>query len=1034
MKLSEICIKRPVLSWVLVLIIVLLGGVSFSRLQIQYLPNMDRPAVEIETEYQGAGADIVETAITRLLEDRLGSIDGIDTIQSNSSLEKSKIIVTGNDRKKLMDLKFDVIEAVNDVKRDFPSEVQQPKIKQSGGGSKAFVMSLVLHSKKYDLGELAEFARNEIEKDLESVEGVSQVIISGSGNYKMHVYLDPVKLAAHNMAVLDVANAIKRHNFELPAGHISSGDRQYVVTTVSNYEKAIQFESMAVADHNGQVIRIKDLGRVEMTPEEKTTRSRFNGKQVINISINKQAIANPLSIVNGVHKKMDKIKARLRTGMELEVGADYTSYIRQSINEVYKTIFEAILFVGFVVLLFLRSWRASLIPLVTIPISLIGVFIIMYLLNFTINMMTLTAMVLAVGLVVDDAIVVLENIHRYIEKGLKPMEAAFTGIKEIAFAVIAMTLTLSAVYAPIALAEGLTGKYLLEFAITLASTVVISGFTALTLSPMMCARTLMSKKDEQVERKKYKFYQWMDTYLAVDQWMFVVEKFYKKTLAIVLSLKSKVLLGSLLSVLIIFMPPYGLYHYVPRTLFPNEDRGYLTIKGNAPATSTIDFTERYVSQLDNFLSAIPEIQKRDTRIENTTYFTLYITLTEKRKRPTTKIIKEIEKKFSEVIGIDARIETDEVSMNQTLNFTIRGNKDVQQLEQYSTLLYYELSRSNLFLPRPPLSSQLGQSEQYIITIDPKTDAIRTDPRTVAETIQSLIKGRKAGDFKKDNRPYDVMVEVEDKNRQTIEDIKRIYIKPMSRDSRYQDLKVPLSELITIQPKMGYSNIVHFQRTRARDQIYVLRQGANLNEAIKKVEEATKVILPEDIYPEFTGDTKNYLKEGQTALVVFILAICFIYLVLAAQFESWIDPFIIVLGSVPLSLVGGFLGLSMIHGVVMSIYTLIGFVTLIGLITKHGIMMVEFANTLREAENLTPEESISRASRLRLRPILMTSFAMILGVVPMLFSAGPTAVSRVELGSVIIGGLVIGTLMTLYVIPCVYVYVISWRERLHANHS
>ncbi len=1027
MTLSEICIKRPVLSWVLTLVIILLGLVAFSRLQIQYYPNIDQPAVEIETEYQGAGADIIEAAITRPMEDRLGSIDGLDTIQSISSLEKSKIIVTGNSRKKLMDLKFDVIEAVNDVKRDLPSEVQQPKIKQSGGGSKAFVMSLVLHSPKYDLGELAEFARNEIEKDLESVEGVAQVITSGSGNYKMHVYLDPVKLAAHNLGVLDVANAIKRHNFELPAGHINSGDRQYVVTTVSNYEKAIQFESMAIADHNGHVIRIKDVGRVEMTPEEKTTRSRFNGKQVINISINRQSTANPLSIVNGVHKKMEKIKARLRTGMELEVGADFTSYIRQSINEVYKTIFEAILFVGFIVFLFLRSWQASLIPLITIPVSLIGTFSIMHILGFTINMMTLTAMVLAIGLVVDDAIVVLENIHRYIEKGLKPFEAAFKGIKEIAFAVIAMTLTLSAVYSPIALAEGMTGKYLLEFAITLASTVIISGFVALTLSPMMCARILISHKEEEKERKKNKFYILMDQYLPINYWMEKTELFYQKTLKIILQSKFYVVIGSLIAVAIIFTPPYGLYYYVPKTLFPKEDRGYLTIKGNAPATSTIGFTERYVKELDKFLETIPEIEKRDVRIENTTYFTLYITLKEKRRRPTSKIIKEIEKKFSDIIGIDARIETDEASSNQSLQFTIRGNKDVGQLEQYSNLLYYELGRTNLFLPRPPLSTQLGQSEQYIITIDPKTDAIRTDPRTIAETIQSLIKGRKAGDFKKDNRPYDVMVEVEDKNRQTIEDIKRIYVKPTIQYARDRELKIPLSELIDVQPKMGYSNIVHYQRTRARDQIYILRQGTNLNEAINKVEEAEKNILPEDIYFEFSGETKNYLKEGHTALVVFILALCFIYLVLAAQFESWIDPFIIVLGSVPLSLVGGFLGVSMIKGIVLSIYTLIGFVTLIGLITKHGIMMVEFANSLRDEEKqLSPEDAISKASLMRLRPILMTSLAMILGVLPMLFDTGPTATSRIELSSILIGGLLIGTLMTLYVIPCIYTYIVSWR--------
>lgn len=1017
MKLSEICIKRPVLSWVMTFVILILGIVGFSKLGIQYLPTIEHPIVTIESQVQGSSGGVVEQTVTRVIEDAVASIDGIDFIQSNSSLGESKITIQFTPSKSIDRAVDEIRDKLFRVKQDLPSDMPNPSVTRAGGNAN-YIISLALRNEddELNLGELSEFATSEIQKELESIKGVSQVIISGAGLYKMYVYLDPTKLAVNNVSVRDVIESVKKHNFELPAGQVKTQEREYTVTVVSNLEKPIQFENMTVLEKDGRIVKIKDLGRVEMIPEDKQSRSRFNGKRVISIGVLKQSISNPIDITNAIKKKLPEIRSKLKPGMILDVAYDGAQYINVSVKQVYKTIFEAILFVTIVVLLFLSSFRAALIPLITIPVSLMGTFFVIYLLGFTINMFSLAAIVLAVGLVVDDAIVVLENTYRYIEKGLKPMDAAFKGIGEVGFAIIAMTLTLVSVYAPTTLAEGFTGKLMIEFAVTLAVAVIISGFVALTLSPMMCARMLTnSKNNKHLTKYEKKALHWLETNIRVEERLNKLDNIYEKYLTRAINIKKRVVLLVCLFGACCFL----LYTYIPRNLLPQEDKNTIEIVGEAPQSATLEFTDKYVKILDKKLSKFKDIEKKEAKVENINRYKINITLKDKKSKSTDAIMKDIEKMYSSISGINARIQTEDSS--DILQFAVRGNKDVGQLYNYMMAIHRLLDGSGLFQSTGGgiLTSQKQQQEEFIIKIDEKVDALKIDPKSVADIIKGLMKGEKSTMFKKENRLYDVMVEVEDIYKKTIDDYLKIYVKTHNKN---EDFRIPLGELVNIESKMGYPNILHYKKTRMVDVTYKLRPGVGLPECIKKVTEISKKVLPDDVYLNFIGRTKEFMEETNTMIFIFILALCFIYLVLAAQFESWKDPFIIVL-SVPLSLAGGILGILLFfQEPKITLWGNIGFITLIGLITKHGIMMVDFANKLREENSkLSAINAIIQASKIRLRPILMTTSAMVLGTIPLLFVTGPTQKANNELGAVIIGGLLIGTLLTLFFVPCVYVY-------------
>ncbi|MBY0281815.1 MAG: efflux RND transporter permease subunit [Alphaproteobacteria bacterium] len=1058
MKLSEVCIQRPVFAWVMTFILILVGVVGAYRLPLQQYPKIERPYITIETSIPGAGPEIVEAQVTRVIEDAVSGIEGIENITSISSTEESKVTIEFRPERGVDNATNDIRDRLAKSKNKIPEEATEPVLVKSRAEERP-IITIALTSETISPSELHDFAQREIEKDLESVAGVARVDVLGAGQYEMNLYLNPIRLAAYGITVSEVITAIKRQSIEKPAGKLISQNREYLVTTVANLEKPEEFENLVVATKNKHLVRLRDIGRAEITSNDKKTRTRYNGKQGISIGVIKQSTANPVEVARNVKEEMEKIQKHLPSEIMMHIGSDKTIFIERSIVEVYKTILEATTLVILVVFLFLRSARASLIPLVTIPVSLIGALFIMYLLNFSINMFTLMAMVLAIGLVVDDAIVILENIYRYMEEGLSALEASIKGVREISFAVIAMTLTLAAVYTPVSLAQGMTGKLLTEFSITLAGAVIVSGFAALTLSPMMCARLLVlnhshkedDDKPSKLETKALglieKYQSKLETLkengqtfkvfvlkaglggfiiaskliknFSTGAWLDKTEEKYEQKLRQILNYRLHVV-GIAIGFSVI---GYITYRNLPSEFTPREDQGTITIEGQSPQTATLDYTERYVEMIDNILGSIPEIDRRVTQIINPT-FDVSLQLKNDRKRSTEEISNDIRKKAEEITGVEAKVSSGSTGIsgddNRAVQFVVRGNKTYRELKDITQNLTANLYASGMILG---VTSEIhGDTEDFTVTIiRDKVSSLNIEPATIAETIDALIRGRRANSFKKENKLYDVKVEVENSARRSPDDITNLFVKAGDKDGTL----VPLSELVKVHSRAGPVEVHHHNRMRAVTMNAFLKPGFSLGEAINKVAEIAVDAIPSDARLDYIGDTKRYLSENKTMLLIFGLAICFIYLVMAAQFESWRDPFIILL-SVPLSLAGAVLTLGVIDGGSLNLYSNIGLITLIGLITKHGILMVDFSNKLR-GDGKEIFASIIEASKLRLRPILMTTFAMVLGALPLAFSTGAGSESRRQLGWVIVGGMSIGTIFTLFVIPVFYTYL-SARKR------
>ena len=1014
MKISEVCIQRPVFAWVMTFILIALGLVGGSRLSLQKDPKIETPYLTIEASLPGAGPDIIENSVTRPIEEAVAGIDGIVATQSISSVEDSKVTLEFTPERRIDDATNDVRDRLSKAKDKFPKEMNEPNIIKARAEEKA-LMTLALTSDKISPAELGDFATNELKKEFESVPGVARVEVTGGGLYKMNLKIDPVKLAAYNLTVAEVMRAIRAQNFEKPAGKIVTSEREYLVTTLANLEKPSEFENLVVSNKDGHLVRLKDIGTAEESADDKKTRVRFNGKLGVSIGVIKQSVANPIEVTHDIKAALPRIVERLPEGVSLRIGSDKARFIEQSLHAVYWTIGEAIFLVILVVFIFLRSLRAAIIPLVTIPVSLIGALFLMYLAGFSLNTFTLLSMVLAIGLVVDDAIVVLENIYRRIEGGMESFKASVIGIREISFSIIAMTLTLVAVYAPIALSKGKTGKFFVEFALTLAGAVVISGFAALTLSPMMCARML--KRDPHLDAAPSSFY---ETFKA-GVWLNWIESSYAKWLHQVMDKASHRLMIILSGIL---FAAFGLavYYTLPGEMFPREDQGQISIEGQASQTATLEHTDRYVNEVDSILATYPEIERRVTQVNNPTY-EIFIQLSEDRKRTTADIEKALKNQLDSIAGLEVKIETGSVSGDKSnvVEFVVQANKTYREVRELAETLSRNLKRQAFVAA--VLSNIHPDAQDYTVSINrSKVAALNIEPEVIGDTIETLLKGRKTGTFKKEGRLYDVMVEITEAHKQTPEDISNLFVKGGEK----QDSLVPLAELITVYPRTNPMEIYRYNRLRSVSFSVKLHPGFGLMEGINKVKETAKETLPRDAKIDWTGDTRRYLSESQNIILIFALALCFIYFVMAAQFESWIDPFIIML-SVPLSLAGAVLTLALIDNGSINLYSQIGFVTLIGLITKHGILMVDVANRLRD-EGVDRLSAIVKASQMRLRPILMTTFAMVLGAIPLALATGAGYESRRQIGWVIVGGMSIGTLFTLFVLPAFY-YYLARRKRI-----
>ncbi|MCG4455754.1 efflux RND transporter permease subunit [Pseudomonas sp. MMS21-TM103] len=1003
MTLSDICIRRPVFATVLSLIVVLLGLMAYQRLSVREYPNIDVPIVTVNVSYPGASPEIMESQVAQPIEDVLSGIEGLDFVSSISRSENTQITAQFRLGSNSDEAANDVRDRLGRVRGLLPDEINEPIVQKVEADAQP-VIWLASYSERYSAMEITDVLERVIKDRLQTIPGVAEVQIRGGRTLAMRIWLDPEKLAAHNLTVQDVEDALRRQNVEIPAGRIESQEREFTVLSETDLNTPQQFNELILDDSKGYLLRLADVGYAEIGPQSERSIVRFKGRPAVSMGVIKQATANPLDISDGLSAALPEVRTLLPDGMHLVVAHDSSLFIRESIDNVFITIWEAVALVILIIFIFLRSLRATLIPLVTIPVSLIGAFALMSLMGFTINTLTLLAMVLAIGLVVDDAIVMLENIHRHIEEGMLPMQAALKGSREIAFAVIAMTLTLAAVFAPIGFMQGTTGKLFTEFAWTLAGAVLVSGFVALTLTPMMCA--LLLKPHQAGERHNR-------LYNLIEDFLHSLTLGYKRLLAGALAawwLVVGVLVLALLACLLLFS---GL----KAELAPTEDTSTIIGVFNGPDGATIDYTGRYAREIEAAYASIPETNRYmviagfPTVAQGISFMKLEDW--GERSRSQFEIRNALLPKFQEIAGFRAfpvnRPPLGQSARNQPVNFVIRSSLEYAELQVYVDELLNSLRDypglesldSDLKLNAPQLKVAINR-EQAV--------AVGTDVATIGRSLESLFGSRQVTRFKQNGEQYDVLVQLQDVDRSNPQDLDRVYVR--GRD----ESMVQLSNLIDVRETVAPRELNHFNQLRAVTVSANVGSGYTLGEALAFLENTARGVFPPDTQYDYTGTSRDFKESRSGIALIFALALAFIFLVLAAQFESFTDP-LIILFSVPLSMAGALLALTLFGGT-LNIYSQIGLVTLIGLITKHGILIVEFANVLlRQGQEL--RSAVIAASVQRLRPILMTTGAMVLGSLPLAIATGAGAESRQQIGLVIVGGLLVGTFFTLFVIPTLY---------------
>jgi len=1000
MSLSEICIRRPVFATVLSLVLMLLGAVSYDRLAVREYPRIDLPVVTVDTRYLGASAEIIESQVTKPMEDSIAGIEGVDVLTSISRPEQSQITVRFKLDREPDSAAADVRDRVSRVRQKLPTDVLEPVIAKVEADATP-VIWLAFSSDTMSTLDITDFVSRNIKPKIQTLPGAADVRIFGERRYAMRIWLDPERLAAFRLTPLDVEDALRRQNVEIPSGRIESSQREFTVVSRTDLQRASEFEQVIVKTVNNHTVRIRDVARVVIAPQDERTLVRLNGRDAISVGIIKQATANPLVLANAVRAQLPNIQNDLPPGVSVQIANDNTVFIDRSIKSVYRTILEAVALVAIVIIVFLHSLRASLIPLITIPVCLITTFALMLAAGFTINTLTLLAMVLAIGLVVDDAIVVLENIYRHIEEGMSPTAAAFKGVKEVGFAVIAMTLTLAAVYAPVAFSPGRTGRLFAEFALTLAGSVIVSGFVALTLSPMMCAKLLKHQPKRNAISS------------AIEGALDGITRGYAAVLRFTLRNRWIVLLAYV----VIAALCYQLVTSMKRELSPTEDRGTIVSIINGPDGASIGYTLKYGKQLEEIAKGIPEIDRAFVVAGNPTVAQgiafWRLTDWDNRQRKVPDIIKELQPKLLGVPGILA-FAVAPPSLGQPIrerpiNFVVLTSESHEQLQKTVAPLLRDLQQwpglvavdSDLRMNKPEL--------RLTIDRDRAADA-GVQVEAIGRAVETMLGGRQVTRFKRSGEQYDVMVQIEPTARNSPQDIAAIFVKGRN------DTMVPLSSLVEWKESVSPRELNHFAQRRAVTITANLAPGTSLGEAVDYLETAARKHLPGGYGIDYNGQTREFKESSSALALTFVLALAFIYLVLAAQFESFIDPFVIML-TVPLAMTGA-LWLLQWSGGTLNVYSQIGLITLVGLITKHGILIVEFANQLRD-EGRSIRDAVIEAAALRLRPILMTTGAMVLGAVPLALAQGAGAESRIQIGMVIVGGMSLGTVLTLFVVPTFY---------------
>ena len=1000
MNISELSIRRPVLSTVMTLIILLFGFIGYNTLGVREYPSVDNPIISVSCSYPGANADVIENQITEPLEQNINGIPGIRSLSSTSSQGSSRITVE-------FELSVDLETAANDVRdkvsraqRYLPRDCDPPTVSKADADATPILM-VTIGSDKRSLLEMSEIADLTVKEQLQTIPDVSSVEIWGEKKYSMRMWLDPIKMAGYGITPMDVKNAVDKENVELPSGSIEGNTMELSIRTLGLMHTADEFNNLIIKEENNRIIRFSDIGRAELEARDLKSYMKMNGVPMIGIVVIPQPGANHIDIADEVYRRMETMKKDLPEDVTYQYSFDNTKFIRASINEVKSTVYEAFVLVIIIIFLFLRDWRVTLVPCIVIPVSLIGAFFVMYLAGFSINVLSMLAIVLSVGLVVDDAIVMTENIYIRIERGMSPKEAGIEGSKEIFFAIISTTITLVAVFFPIVFMEGTTGRLFREFSIVVSGSVIISSFAALTFTPMLATKLLKRRKEQNwFYRKTEPFFEGLN-------------KGYSKLLDAFLNKRRWAWVITAITLTGIFY----LWNAIPSEMAPLEDRSRITIRTTGPEGVTYEYMRDYAEDITTTADSImPDAQAITTRV-NSSNGNIQITLKDLKDRDYSQM--EVAERLSKVVQkkTKARAFVQQQSTfggrrgGMPVQYVIQAT-NIEKLEKVLPVFMAKVYESPVF-QMADVNLKFSKPEARISINRDKANVMGVNTRDIAQTLQYGLSGQRMGYFYMNGKQYEILGEINRQQRNKPVDLKSIYIRSKEGEMIQMDNLIELTEGIAPPQLYRYNRFVAATVSAG------LAEGKTIGEGLDAMDAIAAEVLDDTFRTALTGESKEYRESSSSLMFAFILALVLIYLILAAQFESFKDPFVIML-TVPLA-VGGALVFMHFNDQTMNIYSQIGIIMLIGLVAKNGILIVEFANQKQET-GIDKMTAIREAAIQRLRPILMTSVSTILGLVPLAFATGEGANGRIAMGISVVGGMLISTLLTMFIVPAVYTYI------------
>ena len=1010
MNISELSIRRPVLATVMTIIIVIFGVIGYSYLGVREYPSVDNPIISVSCSYPGANADVIENQITEPLEQNINGIPGIRSLSSVSSQGSSRITVE-------FELSVDLETAANDVRdkvsraqRFLPRDCDPPTVSKADADAMPILM-VAVQSDKRSLLEISEIADLTIKEQLQTINNVSAVQIWGEKRYSMRIWLDPAKMAGYGITPVDVKSAMDRENVELPSGSIEGNTTELTIRTMGLMHTAKEFNDLVVRESDSRIIRLSDIGRAELGPQDTRSYMKMNGVPMVGVVVVPQPGANHIDIADAVYERVEQMRKDLPEDVKLSYGFDNTKFIRASIDEVKQTVYEAFILVVIIIFLFLRNFRVTLIPCIVIPVSLIGTFFLMYLAGFSINVLSMLAVVLSVGLVVDDAIVMTENIYIRIERGMSPFEAGIEGAKEIFFAVLSTSITLLAVFFPIVFMEGMTGKLFIEFSLVISGAVIISTFCALTVTPMLASKILVrQEKKSWFYNKTEPFFLWLND-------------FYSSTLSAFLKVRwlAIPIVAIMMGVIV------WLWTSIPSELAPLEDRSQITINTSGSEGATYEYLRDYTEGINDLVdSLMPERQYVTARVSSGRG-NIQIALNDIEERDRTQM--EIAEELSQAVKTHTKARA--FVQQQTTFGSRRGGMPVQYVLQAMTIdrlqevlpKFMEKVYESPVFQMADVNLKFSKPEARININRDKANLLGVSTRDIAQTLQYGLSGQRMGYFYMNGKQYEILAEINRQQRNKPADLKSIYLRSGTGEM------IQMDNLVNVNEEVAPPQLYHYNRFLSATVSAGLAKGKTIGDGLEEMDRIAAEVLPDDFRTALTGDSKEFRESSSSLMFAFMLAILLIYLILAAQFESFKDPLVIML-TVPLAIAGALIFMST-TGQTMNIFSQIGIIMLIGLVAKNGILIVEFANQKQEA-GMNLMQAIEEASLQRMRPILMTSVSTILGLLPLTYATGEGANGRIAMGIAVVGGMLVSTILTLYIVPAIYSYVSTNRNKTNSK--